>query len=130
MSRPDGDPELAKVFSALRREEEDLCPSFTTVLRQARTRSREGVIRRRLPAGSAAAGAAIAVLALWSGLWTGEPRIKKEPVPTIAAWRSPTGFLLQTPGREVLTAPAGLGRSVLDLGEAWPTPRSERRSPS
>jgi hypothetical protein len=55
-----------------------------------------------------------------------------------AEWRSPTDFLLATPGRDLLSAPAW-GRSVLDLREAAPalreaspasSPASERRSTS
>ncbi len=130
MSRPDQDPELAAAFSALRHEEEDHCPSFAGVLRDARRRSRGSGIRRRLVAVTAAAGAAIAILALWIGPWTGEPRIQEETLPSITEWRSPTAFLLETPGREIFAVPSGLSRSVIELGPSWPIPPSERRSPS
>ena len=130
MSRPDEDPGLTAAFSALRREEEGHCPSFAEVLRAARVRSRGSVNRWRLVTAMAAAGIAIALLALWTGPWTGKPRMPRETLPSIAEWRSPTGFLLETPGREVLAAPAGLGPSVLDLGQTRLTPPSERRSPS
>jgi hypothetical protein len=122
MTGRDDDPEIAAAFSALRREEEESCRSFVEILLDARARSRGSVIRRRLVAATAMVGIAIVVLAIWIGLRTER---SPEPIPSIAEWQSPTGFLLETPGREVLAAPAGLGRSVLDL--ASPT---ERRSPS
>ena len=122
MTRRDDDPEIAAAFSTLRREEEEGCPSFAEILLDARARSRGSVIRRRLVAATAMAGIAIVFLAVWIGLRTDRP---PEPIPSIVEWQSPTGFLLETPGREVLAAPVGFGRSVLDL--ASPT---ERRSPS
>jgi hypothetical protein len=124
MSRPDDDTELAEAFTALRREEEEQCPSFAEVRRRAQTRSRRSVVRRRaLVAAAAVAGIAIALLAAWIGLRTEEP--PRQPVPSIAEWRSPTGILLETPGREILSAPSGLGGTVLDF--ASPT---KGRSPS
>jgi hypothetical protein len=123
MSRPEQDSKIATAFSALRQDEEDQCPPFAEVLRRARARSRWSTVRRRaLVAATAMVGIAIIVLAGWIGLRRERPL---EAIPSIVEWQSPTGFLLETPGREVLAAPAGLGRSVLDL--ASPT---ERRSPS
>ncbi len=112
MSRPDQDPEIAAAFSALREEEERQCPPFAEVVRRPR---RSMASLRYLVAATAVA---IAALAVWIVLRSVRP---PETVPSLAEWRSPTGFLLETPGREVLSAPPGLGRSVLDL--ASPTTR-------
>jgi hypothetical protein len=122
------DRELAAAFSALRREEQEQCPPFAAMVRRGRARS--------LPSGSpirprllwAAAGIFLAVLALWLGLRTPEPRIPAAGSPSLAEWRSPTDFLLETSGREILADPARLDRSLLDL-KPTPPPQ-ERRSPS
>jgi hypothetical protein len=120
MTRPDNDPELASRFAALRRDEEEQCPPFDEFRR--RTRARSAMHHRPLFAATAVVGLAILVFAVWIGLRTDRPA---EPIPSIAEWRSPTGFLLETPGREVLSAPAGLGRSVLDFSSL-----NKGRSPS
>jgi hypothetical protein len=105
MTRQEDDRDLAAAFSALRREEEDQCPPFA--VRRATPR----LPRRRFAMTAAVtAGLVLAFLATWLGL-----RTPREPVPSLAEWRSPTDFLLDTPGREVLAAPSGLHRSVLDV---------------
>ena len=120
MTRPDDDRDLAAAFSALRREEERRCPAFSEIRRRAPMRSQPIVPRRSLVAVAAAAGLALAFLAAWIGL-----RPPRGPVPSIAEWRSPTGFLLETPGLEILAAPSGLHRSVLDVASS-----NKGRSPS
>lgn len=123
MSRPDQDSRMADAFSALRREEEERCPSFAEVLRRARMRSQRRVANHRLlVAATTVAGIAIGVLAVWIGLRTEQP---PEAIPSIVEWQSPTGFLLETPGREVLAMPVVLGRSVLDIASL-----NKGRSPS
>lgn len=122
MTRPDDDPELASRFAALRQDEEEQCPPFAEFRRRTRSTVHDRPLFGPLFAAAAAVGIAILVFAVWIGLRTERPA---EPSPSIVEWRSPTGFLLQTPGREVLSAPSGLGRSVLDLAS-----HSERRSPS
>jgi anti-sigma factor RsiW len=123
MSQPDDDRQLAAAFSALRQEEQQQCPPFEEVRQRARKRTWRSPVRRRaLVAAAAAAGIAMAVLAVWSGLRSERP---PDSIPSIAEWRSPTGFLLATPGRELLSAPAGLGRSVLDVNSL-----NKGRSPS
>jgi len=105
MTRQDDDRDLAAAFSELRREEEQQCPPFAPM------RSQRNVVHRRsFVAVAAAIGIAVAFLAAWIGL-----RAPRGPVPSIAEWRSPTTFLLETPGREVLAGPSELHRSILDL---------------
>jgi hypothetical protein len=124
MTRPDDDPEIPEIaaaFSALRREEEASCPPFADVWRRARKRVPRSAARRRAwIAATTAAAVAVALLAAWIGL-----RTPPQPIPSIAAWRSPTAFLLETPGREVLAAPSGLHRSILDV-----PPSNQGRDPS
>ncbi|MBW8874742.1 MAG: hypothetical protein JF614_07230 [Acidobacteria bacterium] len=129
------DRELAAAFSALRREEGEQCPPFAEVVRRGRARSRRSPSPRR-PRLLAAAAAAIALvvlvaLAAWLGLRKPGPPAggaSAEGASSLAEWRSPTEFLLETSGREILADPARLDRSLLDFS---PTPPSqERRSPS
>jgi hypothetical protein len=123
------DRELTAAFSTLRQEEEEQCPPFSEVVRRGRVRS--------LPSGSsshprllwaAAAGIVLAVLALWLSLRASESRIPVAGPPSLAEWRSPTDFLLETAGGEILTDPARLDQSLLDLKPTLPS--QERRSSS
>ncbi|MFY9821829.1 MAG: hypothetical protein WAM82_10635 [Thermoanaerobaculia bacterium] len=122
----DDDRELAAAFSALRREEQEQVRPFAEVVRQGRARSQRKESFHRLR-WAVAAGLLVAVLAAWLGLRTQEPQAPAG-APSLAEWRSPTDFLLETSGQEILAAPAGWGRSVLDLDPVPPS--SERRSPS
>jgi hypothetical protein len=70
----------------------------------------------------------LVVLAVWLVGRTPGPRVPATGAPSLAEWRSPTDFLLETSGQEILAAPAGWSRSVLDLNPVPPS--SERRSPS
>jgi len=132
MNRRDDDQELAAAFSALRRAEREQCPPFAEVVRRGRARSlRSEPSRRPGLLWAAAAAIVLAGLAAWLGLRTPGPPpggLPSGAAPSLAEWRSPTDFLLETSGREILTAPAGLDRSLLDFS---PTPSSqERKSPS
>ena len=128
---PEDDRELAVAFAELRREEEGRMPPFAEVVRHGRTRpSRAGLLPAR-PLWLAAA-VALAVLGVWLGVWLKVPAREPRPaaaLPPLAEWRSPTEFLLATPGRDLL-APAAWGRSVLDLRDLSLAPQPERRSPS
>jgi len=126
MSGPEHDSDLAAAFRSLRRDEEEQCPPFAAVLAETQRSSRRTVSLR--PALAAAAGIGLIVLAVWIGLQREAPRAREESQPSLAEWRSPTDFLLVTPGRELLASPAGLGHSILDVRPA--TAYEERRSPS
>jgi len=125
MSGPEREPDLAAAFRALRGADEERCPPFDGVLRQARGRSRRSAPSWR-PVATVAALLVLAVFAVWTGRRTAGP-----PAPSLTAWKSPTDFLLATPGRELLATPAGLRRSLLDFGQTGlPSSPEERRSPS
>jgi hypothetical protein len=123
---PEDDRELAAAFAELRREEEARTRPFDEVVRRAR--SARGI--RLLPARPLwlAAAVALAVLSVWLWAPVREPR-PSAALPPLAEWRSPTEFLLATPGRDLLAAPAAWDRSVLDLREVPFTSPPERRPP-
>ena len=121
--------DLAAAFSALRREEQKEIPPFAEVVRRGRARFPQRESSRRFHLRWAvAAGLILAVLAAWLGLRTSGPNVPAAPAPSLAEWRSPTDFLLETSGREILADPARLDRSLLDFSSTLPSP--ERRSPS
>lgn len=122
---PEDDRELAAAFAGLRREEEGRTPPFAEVVRRGRARSTPPGSLPIRPLALAAA-VAIAVLGVWLGVRAREPH-PSVAVPPLAEWRSPTGFLLATPGRDLLAAPAAWDRSVIDLREVPLTSHSERR---
>jgi hypothetical protein len=101
----DDDKDLRARFMALRMEEETQTPEFTlsSMRRQLPARrlatvfARFGVVAVCL--------AAILVAVLW--LRSGAPRRQPSQVASVIAWRSPTDFLLETPGQGLLqTVPA------------------------
>jgi len=128
---PEDDRKLAAAFAELRREEEGRTPPFAGIVRRGRARPpRAGLLPAR-PLWLAAA-VALAVLGVGLGVWLEIPAREPRPsaaLPPLAEWRSPTEFLLATPGRDLL-APAAWGRSVLDLRDLSLAPQPERRSPS
>ena len=125
---PEDDRDLATAFADLRREEERRTPPFDEVVRRGRTRpARAAGLPGARPLWLAAVFA-LAALGVWLGVRAREPR--HPAVPSLAEWRSPTDFLLATPGRDLLAAPAAWDRSVLDLRQAPLTSHPERRSPS
>ena len=130
---PEDDRRLAAAFADLRREEEAQVPPFAEVVRRGRARPGRaaGPVPLRPVGLAAAVGVVLVLLGVWVGVRTREPR--PAAMPSLAEWRSPTDFLLATPGRDLLAAPSAWGRSVLDLREvptASPASTPERRSPS
>jgi hypothetical protein len=125
---PEDDRDLAAAFADLRREEEGRTPPFDEIVRRGRVRpARAAGLSGARPLGLAAA-AVLAALGVWLGVRAREPR--QPSVPPLAEWRSPTDFLLATPGRDLLAAPPAWDRSVLDLREVPLASHPERRSPS
>lgn len=93
------DQDLRQVFAAMREEERARTPLWRV---SSPPPARSGMTR---VAGWAAVAAAVLVAFLVS-----RPR---PPQPTIVEWRSPTDFLLQTPGRELLAGYPVLGQGYV-----------------
>ena len=123
----DVDRELAAAFAALRQEEGAQGPPFAEMVRRGRARTGSGAspLRLRLVA-AAAAAVVLAGLAARFVRRPPDPSLSAAETRSLVEWRSPTAFLLETPGHEILAAPAGWGRSVLDLD----LPSPERKWPS
>jgi hypothetical protein len=102
---PDDDRDLHERFAELRRQDTASTPEFAALSRQ-RVRRRKSRALFRL----VIAGACVLVIAFALARYHSRPAAKS--VPSLSEWRSPTDFLLQTPGRELLI-------SVPRLGE-WP----------
>ena len=115
------DRDLRERFVALRREEEAGAPAIERLL--ARAKARAGGKARRLGRPALALAAAAAVLLVIALLSLREPA-SSVPVPPITEWRSPTDFLLQTPGREVLETLPRFGEGLI------PPESNERRTSS
>ena len=118
-TRPGADDEgLRRLFEELRAADGRAVPPFEAVLGAARSRAARRRARRPLRAAAALAALAAAGALIVLRPWT--PRF--EPVP-IASWRSPTAFLLNTPGDALLRSVPSLTASVVELGSpAAPAP--------
>lgn len=120
--KEDDDRELRDRFAALRENDRRRVPGFATTV--ARARARAGRPSRRLLLAGAALAAAVAGFLV---IVIHQPLSRPTPtpaVPSITDWKSPTDFLLATPGREVLGAPPR-------LGQGFPEPDlSQRRTSS
>jgi hypothetical protein len=110
------DAELRKRFAALRDEELARIPGFEQVVRRVRLGPYMGL--RALTVSAALVVVAIVTV----------PHIFREPtpvpevvVPTLAQWRAPTDFLLNTPGRDVLHTIPQIGEPLSDEFTLRPT---------
>jgi hypothetical protein len=103
MTGEDDDKALREAFGQSRRADAAEIPAFARVWGAARARS----LRRVRPVfrfALAGLGAlALAAVLLWR---PPAPSLEPPRAPSVIDWRSPTDFLLRTPGREVLGAPA------------------------
>jgi hypothetical protein len=127
------DDELRARFAELRRLEAETAPAFGALWRRAASAP-----RRLLPAPVAAVLTVLALAALavivrpWDRMRGAAPAAREtRTAPLITAWRSPTDFLLHTPGEEVLTTTPSFGSGLPPLVDAGPrsrrtaTPRHE-----
>ncbi len=118
------DRDLLDRFAALRREEEIGAPRFVAPSRAGREQA-----RRRAPGIPIAAAACLAT-AIAGFLWlrpdSRRPRSGPEkPVASITQWKSSTGFLLDTPGRELLQSAPTIG--TWPDGATMPAPPQKHR---
>jgi hypothetical protein len=105
------DSDLRQRFASLRREDAGRAASFSRVLhRPPRSSSRDrGLL-------AATACLALVVLALVLYPRARAPRPPDAAAPSLADWRSPTEFLLNTPGREMLRTVPAIGETPDMLG--------------
>jgi hypothetical protein len=119
------DLEIRRRFAALREEDRARTPGFEEVLRRARPTPYIG-LRVLAPAACLIVAAAIVtVLHTSHDLTSSVPGIAGL---SLAHWRAPTDFLLDTPGREVLYAVPRIGEA--DALDPFPNPRSSPRRPT
>jgi hypothetical protein len=106
-----GEDRLRGLFEAWRREADAAVPPFERFLKEQGGRSRPRPRRIRfLRLTAAAALAAVIVLGRLAGREAPPAAPSRVPVSTLASWKSPTDWLLKTPGREMLDSVPALGR--------------------
>jgi hypothetical protein len=97
----DRDRELARLFGAARRADESAAPELEKLLERSRTRRPTSAGRRITYAAAIACLVTVAILLVRDGA-----RRRIAPAaetPQLADWQSPTDFLLDTPGSDLLT---------------------------
>lgn len=107
MKADEGDRELSRLFQTERLADESAAPPLDELLVRARPRRiRAGDALRRL----ALAAAVAAVIASAAAVLRSGASFENSPAASppsgavqLAEWRSPTAFLLDTPGSELLT---------------------------
>ena len=124
----DDDRELRKLFAQLKGEDRARTPSFRAPAMR--------VAPRRRPIVRVALAAAIVVIAVVLARPDQTPRIMAGPAVDLGttAWRSPTDFLLNTPGSELLRSVPSVGSpddwTPMNPRGSAPAPESTRRTPS
>jgi hypothetical protein len=107
------DSRLRDLFALMRRDDAARTPAFAQLLQRARPGVRYPAFRLR--AGAVAVSAFLLAVFAAVTLWQ-VPHVhtitSRTAVPPLAAWRSPTDFLLDTPGREVLRLVPEFGRPM------------------
>jgi hypothetical protein len=110
------DDRLRTQFANLRAEDQGAAPPF------ARTAAAAAALTRRR-ATSWMAVAVLPVLALAVILAVRTPRATEPPPREIAAWSSPTAFLLETPGQQFLKQTPRLGEPIPALPAVQDEPK-------
>ena len=119
------DAELRELFAELGTADRAELPRYRAVLEQALARHRFPASRARSLTVRAAAAAVVlagSVIA-YQRLHHDSPRHSAPTTSSLASWKSPTGILLHTPGRELLREVPDLDSSILD--RITPTTKSE-----
>jgi len=119
------DAELRELFAELRTADRAELPRYRAVLEQALARRRFPDSRARsLTVRAAAAVVVVAASVIgYQRLHHDAPRHSAPAASSLASWKSPTGILLHTPGRELLREVPDLNSSILD--RMTPTTKSE-----
>jgi len=116
VTRKDEDRELVRLFEELRRADDASAPPFRRVLERPQARARAPSL------GSVAAVSAsvLALLILWlAGSWRPPRGTQRASAGTVGLgdWKSPTDFLLLTPGGELLDSKPTLLERVPDYSQ-------------
>ena len=94
---------LRDLFAQQRADESARAPSFASTMASARRRDRRAGGRRTMWLGAAAAAAAVIAVALvMMPRRAGDETRRMTAELSSVGWRSPTDFLLETPGAELL----------------------------
>jgi hypothetical protein len=117
----DDDRDLREHFARQRSEEARDAPGFAQVWAAAQERGRRPRRGRLTLLTAGAVAAAVAMLLLWRPS-PPPPPPSASASPSLGRWRAPTDFLLQTPGRELLSGLPAFGRG-------WPGPRDPSPKP-
>ena len=119
------DTELRELFARLRSADRAKLPRYRAVLEQALARRRFPASRARSLTVRAAAAAVVVAggVIAYQRLHHDSPRHSAPAASSLASWKSPTGILLHTPGRELLREVPDLNSSILD--RITPTTKSE-----
>jgi hypothetical protein len=117
------DPDLRDAFVAWRRREAIRAPGFEAILQ------RSSAVSRRPPwrgAALACLGLAALTAVVWRFAPTPTPVARPASALSLTDWRSPTDFLLSTPGSELLHAMPDIGEphSLLTAHGATPEDHS------
>jgi hypothetical protein len=102
------DPDLRHQFTALRNEEQTRTPEFVDLLHRENVRPRSKSFSRLI------AASALLAVTIASIFWIRPAlhalhRDAGKAVVSITEWKSPTAFLLDTPGRDILQTVPRIG---------------------
>jgi hypothetical protein len=124
-----GDEALQRAFQSLRDEDERRTVSFDAILHRNRRVERYawGPLL-----GASVASAVLVALAVTQLELPHRPqlRARNAQAPFILAWRSPTDFLLDTPGSELMRNSPEIGSSIDSVSPKPTAPNSPNKSPS
>jgi hypothetical protein len=120
------DSQLREHFNSLREADAALAPSFAKVMRPGLARSQPRYWG--LVVGASAALIAVSVVTV-SLLRPHGPVTSAVMAPMLADWRSPTDFLLDTPGRALLHTIPDLGRFPSTGVDPIPSTRTNTPAP-
>jgi hypothetical protein len=126
VSEADRDRDLSALFQAERIADESAAPPLDSLLVAARRRRAGGVgaLPRLALAASVAGVLAAAALVLRS-----PSRAASDETVSLAEWKSPTAFLLETPGSELLTEVPTLSVPPLSGGDGAAAPQPTKGAP-
>ncbi len=118
----DSERELRRLFEELRRADEISAPSFKNILDRARAggeRTHSVPFLRALPFALVLAVIAVSWIVLRGPRRGPAPAVPEEPPRAVALadWKSPTDFLLKTPGAELLNSTPALTEPLPDYSQ-------------